>query len=1132
MNVSRKSVLSIVYPLSAALASAVSLESPEITLREQLGEGYGKEIIRVPFSSSVASVPMVVQLNVEGGTVPAQVSDLVIGEDGAKGILTFVSAGLAPLSSQTYTLPLAQPAMMWIAPSQADGVIALETATAGVRIAVPSLGQAPEALSGNSVRLVDAVTLNPPVPFGSLPPFVAGVRLGSEWVSGCAMAGDDLVSGWKVEVAESGFVFNRVKVTYDFEEGSPLVFTVTLFAGDNTLRWAVESETHRPTCLVTLDVGRVGAVSEVTLPKGYGQWERNGRTVTDGAVVSLAPKSSMVNIASGTRSASTVIVNGAAGDIAFSSLYPALWTPEQAQQTFGGFPRMTLPDIPASWWNWKRGMMPISYANGTASIAIPVAPGNRHWIVSSGSAPEYGSLLDIRKDYILDWADDASRPRPRLFVKPADIAAAWRDAANDGELGRNITAALYWAENVPLWSAVPGTERTPENVAATVARLNRYLDYMGDFDVMRYGIGAAGLYDAFIDEPGLYSPQDRAVAKAKLGLLAYTLADPMCWGVERGYHTGNPNMTFSYVLTLGIVACLIDEHPEAAGWRDYAIRWLEHGLATHVGENGEWLVEGSHYNVVSLEPLLAFSVALKNGGYKDFSTNEQFQKLFLYHAKHLTPPDPQRRGKRGATAFGRGGANESFGHYGVAAVFFRDANPELSRLLRWAHEASHGNNYMGDARLAGYEPYYRHTAAVAPQAPQWTSEAFPAVNLMLRHAFGTPDESLVNVIYADYQQNLDIWVPEIGSVAQWYGNGAPLSTLFTFNHCYGEHHELLTSRVRLARNWGAPEDAKAPFGYRHTIANEATVLHAAADYVRNQLDHTEPDDKDDWWPNGPALPAYPKVTPAKTGTLGWTRQLIFIKPVNATESAWMFLRDTTTGGEPTAWQFWTLSEKIGLPLAADKVAAFLEDAPGQAVVAASELPKSDRYTAYGQQGVDVEYFIASPEKTPRHTLRFGAVTPAGGNAPEFQDVLLLQNPGDGVYAVALYPRARDKAAPKFTAFAKGCGVVAESPYGKDYALLSTTPVKASSGDASFNTTAASIQVRGKDATLNLLAPGEIGYQKLLIASPAPVQATVTATEVILSRDTVTEPLTLTVTLPGKKATAYTMDSATLAIPLK
>ena len=79
--------------------------------------------------------------------------------------------------------------------------------------------------------------------------------------------------------------------------------------------------------------------------------------------------------------------------------------------------------------------------------------------------------------------------------------------------------------------------------------------------------------------------------------------------------------------------------------------------------------------------------------------------------------------------------------------------------------------------------------------------------------------------------------------------------------------------------------------------------------------------------------------------------------------------------------------------------AVLAKKPGNRILPAREL-KGDRFTAIGQLGVDVEYYIASPsdgKDTPRHTLRWGTDMFDWANKlkqPEFQDLpVLLEVPG-------------------------------------------------------------------------------------------------------------------------------------------
>ena len=110
--------------------------------------------------------------------------------------------------------------------------------------------------------------------------------------------------------------------------------------------------------------------------------------------------------------------------------------------------------------------------------------------------------------------------------------------------------------------------------------------------------------------------------------------------------------------------------------------------------------------------------------------------------------------------------------------------------------------------------------------------------------------------------------------------------------------------------------------------------------------------------------------------------MLFIKGPDAKDVNYFLIRDTMSGGKPTMWSFWTHSEKIGTPDEA-RDPSFLADLPGEKILPAREL-NGDRFTAIGQYGVDMEYYIASPTDTPRSTLRWGYRTtvycrPTGAN---------------------------------------------------------------------------------------------------------------------------------------------------------
>jgi len=219
----------------------------------------------------------------------------------------------------------------------------------------------------------------------------------------------------------------------------------------------------------------------------------------------------------------------------------------------------------------------------------------------------------------------------------------------------------------------------------------------------------------------------------------------------------------------------------------------------------------------------------------------------------------------------------------------------------------------------------------------------------------------------------------------------------------------------------------------------------------------------------------------------WQRQVLFVKGNDAAEPGYFIFRDTVTGGQPTMWQFWTLSEKIGTPEEVRDLGTFLADKPGDKAVDAREL-KGDRFTAVGQQGVDIEYFIAAPTDTPRHTLRWGHAY--YHYYTEYQDLLHLQLPGDGAYFVAYYPRLRAEPVPAFATLGEGKVLKVSGDWGTDYGFLSAEEATAEAEGAAFRGTVGSVQNRNNGVVLSLGAAGMVRFGDRGVSSEQPVSVRV------------------------------------------
>jgi hypothetical protein len=246
--------------------------------------------------------------------------------------------------------------------------------------------------------------------------------------------------------------------------------------------------------------------------------------------------------------------------------------------------------------------------------------------------------------------------------------------------------------------------------------------------------------------------------------------------------------------------------------------------------------------------------------------------------------------------------------------------------------------------------------------------------------------------------------------------------------------------------------------------------------------------------------------------------VLFLKDDGAMEASYLLIRDTVQGGQPTMWQMWTLSEGLDAP-DVNCVPA------GQLILPARRLA-GDRFTARGQFGVDVEYFIASPTDTPRHTLRWGTtyephrcswhpLSMLRDNYAEYRDLLHLQLPDDGAYFVAFYPRRAEERAPDFAALGGGLIIKVTGDWGTDYGFLSATEAGAEDDGVAFQGTAASVQDRGSERVLSLGAAGAIQYRNLKLAAPLAVGLLVSPGRATLDLPADHEAVQVTVALPGK-----------------
>ena len=398
--------------------------------------------------------------------------------------------------------------------------------------------------------------------------------------------------------------------------------------------------------------------------------------------------------------------------------------------------------------------------------------------------------------------------------------------------------------------------------------------------------------------------------------------------------------------------------------------------------------ESGHYSRVSVAKFLWFAVALKKAGFHDYFTDSRIQKMCMFYEESLTPQDALVAPKRLSAPYGRGSHSSNWGLSGITSRATADVAPDLSRNLAWSYEKTGYGTFMGD-NMCNYETLYP-LRTLPTQQPDWKSTYFPSLGTLFRSGIDTAQENYL-LLCTQYYSNPDgeIWPSETGGVLHWFARGKPLSRRFGSLPDMNNDHGLLVSRVMLATNWQPGQTT--PFGYETDTTMDGKAMLPRLDYVNAGFQWTAPWTRFITPPS--TLPAFPTVPQDGVTPAHWQRQLMSIRGDGLNDAQYLVFRDTMTGGQPSQWQFWTLSSRI------DEVGA-AQQGNGARTLA------GNRFTAVGAFGIDVEYYVASPSNTPRNTLHHTSGD-HGYNVPTYsvsQDLLHLQLTGDGHYFVALFPR--------------------------------------------------------------------------------------------------------------------------------
>ena len=1085
-----------------------------IVLKEHLNRQWNGELLTYPLEFPEGQcVPDSVVLSGPNGQIPSQLSAVQLWPDTEfvkSAGLSFIVDELRPLTALTYKVTYGPEAVKQETPNtdlkltSKDGQLEITTSRFGVRL----------PLGGK--------TFSRPASPADVSGPLLGLRMPNKtWLGSSMLYGDTDVKSWSSKITDQGPAFVRLELAYTFTDGNELKVGTQVSAGDNAVLvdmdvgqsrpddgWGLfPTQPANPEELITL-IGQRHYAKEVKkkLDPGSGgplcfvnPWPGDTWFPENPAAIRLPLKDYK-------------------GEVQIAVRRPGDWATPQARPYWADFTKWTYEMIPQMWSGWQSKRIPVTATNDGPALWLSLLKGQRKLAISVTNEGQkllarfhakemsvHGPMprLNEVKDLVLEWPDGEDR-HPYLFMDAAEMEAG----------GKRSPQALKELRNVD--------------------RLRAVLDKLGTIDLMRQVMAAACQYDAIIDS-GLITPEDRKLFRAQATYLAYVTADPFHWSLERGYCSGNPNMTVTRVVDLGLMGCALRDHPMGRQWAEYAIDWMKYWLAEVTDDTGGW-PESSHYARVSWSDFIQLAIAARQAGLHDFFTDPKFKAMALFYEKTPTPPDPLRRaasahpdstvrpGVRACPPYGRGTRGGTWGLGGLLARATAETDPEFSKVMQWSWRECGFVDHFSHSTAGASSLYVNRELPLKP--PDWGSEFLPSVGYLLRSHVATPKENYLLFVSRYYQcADGQIWPPHTGIIAKWFANGCPIGG--GFRRIPKTSHVLLENRVLLACNWDPKVGESPETGYFTQTGHHAFASLPQLDYVN--VGFVVPEYRPIHLDMPGDAPTFPKRDRIGEPPFHWRRQLLLSREQEPGGVNYLVLRDTVQGEQPTQWHFWTLSEKIGSPEEVKDRAAFLKDKPGDKITASREL-KGNRFTALGQFELDLDYYIASPVDTPRYTLRYGTTGSAyairGFN--EFQDLLHLQLPDDGSYFVAMFPRPQAEAPPTFETLGKGAIIKIAGAFGRDYCFLASEPREAKADKAAFSGTCGSVRDRKQGLSLHLGAAGSVGYGDYELASPVACSLSVAADSLKLHFPDNSPGGELTVTAPGKLSLPAAPPGVTLS----
>ena len=1130
MSVTR---LTVCLLLGLALCSLAAASTVTFSYHEALKRDWVHEVLnfRVKVPKLDCELATMYVTDEAGAVVPAQVSDPEFQEERAEIPVTVtVLANFAPDETRTWTLHCgektkpAAPATDMKAAEEADSYV-LSNSQIALRVARG------EKRFGTAIA-ADKVPA----------PLLAVRGPSGKWIGKGWLESTQKLTGYRAVLTHDGALFKRVKAEYWFEQGRYTCY-LTLRTGEDVVHVREEFDLGDPSpdrkdnfCFSLYPGLQPDTV------RWYGRYYDKEFNPT-GAGVAYDKMQEAVFPVDYAKSQRVLRMHG---------LFA--WWP-QAAQYYGAYRAAdaasdlvaVFPERPGHWRNptvlfletakgpdlvvkapirqptseWTvDGIDYLSpYGTGTTYPGVLRSEGVREWgllvtradqAVATGDDftqsgirkawTRYGqNPLDKIKDWTLEWPDPGATAYPRGAVTRADLPALRERAGRVPEL----KALVGSPQHQPFTYLVNQDKAIGEKLVRFDANgdtnwmgilpklrtsVSYYLDREGDMGIhtfMHHGnghiAGAAPLFDVAMSVPEM-TPEERREARALYAFCMYKLSDPDWLAYGAGFHLGNPNMPTMSLSLIGAGASLIPEHPMSYDWMLRSVSSTLNMLRDYTAPGGAWR-ECPHYQMdASMSGVLQSAQLFKNAGFLDLYQNPFLKSTMLYHAQIITPVDP-RFGVRMMPTLGNTGY-ETTSLYARMAAGAAKADPEYAAGLQWAWQQ------MAKPYMYPNDEYVLNDDLPAKQ-PDLSSRHFPGFGTVMRARVGQPDEAY---LIFRFGFNHEHYENEQGEIIFW-AHGVPLVQDF------GSLYQPMMARPWLHNR--VSFNHKVDWMNRGEVVENNLLQTADAALGRMTVDRVFPIPEDPKTPTPPN--AGPPAEPIKPTT--WTRQLVFVKPLEADGPTYVVLRDgfEGAGDDFSEFSLWDLGKEVKT---AGNVATF----PGQLGVdlAVTVLDPPQPQFATGSYSHNFAY-IGGQYWNKVH----------GGKVPfeETQYFLRLKRTDHQGYFAVLYPHRPEEPAPAFTPWGNGVGVTATIGGEKHVVICATQPGKFSADGITLEGQRALVRQSAARTILALLQGKRLSAAGYELAAPGPVEITVQGKE-ITGQANLAAPGDVVLTLPaGTAATA-------------